>query len=915
MNIRFYLPIILCLLLCKSMRGELTGSWVLHPSADIYSYSGISNGYNNCLKILDGQRYTYFLVTAFPHLYPNKDYCQTETMLYRYDKSTDASSGRLEALSQVEQTSGLLVTAAAYSPEGKYLAVAYQGGMIDIYPDSGGVKQCAELRNFRYPGDMSVNTITPDLDGRRFYVATAFGFLTVDAVAGKITDLCLLNRNIDYVCRVGERMILSDRDKAYVIGVGESLLTGDELPVLECVAQELSKDTSSKDASSKDVSSKYVNADNSLRQPDSLSPLTDNSFLYLTHSATDEAVGPYVNLAVFEGDKVCVYNLSEETLNYNAYGYNRNGRFDYLNEGVITPTASGYLINRTESLLHVRKGVDVSLSASDGLDSFKSRCVERIPKTGFGTLSSSGNASEKAVPMGSYDANTFWLFYPLQGFASRSVSVEGTAATWSKAGEVLRPNAANSFRTSYMAYHPRYGVLVRNNSIDQYYDIYNNSADGLSGYKSGEWTYYGLPKHNYAKRGVNPIPRGIGVDPESPQYIWSGSRDFGVTRLNMDDPTDILHLTRPNVSDINSVGCYAVHDVFPNWTSLSCFSPVVFDADGTMWVQFCDWSRPFTDGLCSLWYLTSADRAASANASKDKSAFIMPKRVEFPLNGNQLYMQVWPMSLPQNKNLIGVSAGHYIDSAILDHNGTLEDTSDDRVAYLTDIYDSSGDLMKLSRGVYMFEDPYDGALLISYSQGVLVTSREQLFTDGVKRGDFLEVESESGGKPGHQIAQCDVTGITVDAQRRKWIATMEDGVYCLSEDRKTLLAHFVKEDGGLPSSTCLSCVYDPESNSIWIGTDKGIAEFVLSGGDLPSYVSKEVKISPMIVSPDYYGYVSLSGLTDSRKYALKDAAGATVMTVNSTEGKTQIAVRELSAGEYGLYDGDIKVGEIVKLKD
>lgn len=899
MNIRFF-AILLLFLFCIPVKGEVTGEWVLHPSADLYSYTGLSNGYNNCLKILDGERYTYFLVTAFPHLAPNKDYCQTEAMLYRHDKRDGAGSGRLEPLSHLEQTSGMLVECAAYSPEGKYLAVVYQGGAIDIYPDSGGVRTCTGLRDLRYPGDLSANTITADIDGRRFYVATAFGYLTVDSETGKITELNILNRNIDYACRVGGRMVLCDKDKAYSFEIGNCPAADEELPVLECV---------------EGSPSKYLNSDNTLRNPDSLSPLTDNSFLYLTHSASDEMVGPYVNVAVFEGDKVRIANLSEETLNYNGYGYNRNGRFDYLNEGVITPAQTGYMVNRTESILLVRKGVDADISTSGGIEDFRSRGVERIAKTDFATLSSSGNASEKSVAMGSYDGKTYWLYYPLQGFVRRSVNVEGDKAVWSKAGDALVPDAANSFRVSYMAYHPRYGVLVRNNSIDQYYDIYNNNADGLSGYKSGKWTYYGLPKHNYAKRGVNPVPRGIGVDPENPQYIWSGSRDYGVTRLNMDDPTDILHLTRPNASDINSPGCYAVHDVFSSWSALSCFSPVVFDSDGTMWMQFCDWNRAFTGGVCSLWYMTSADRAASANASRDKSAFIMPKRVEFPLDGNPLYMQVWPMSLPANKNLIGVSAGHYIDSAILDHNGTLEDTSDDRVAYLTDIYDSAGNLMKLSRGVYMFEDPYDGALLISYSQGVLVTSREKLFTSGTKQGDFLEVETEVGGSQGHQIAQCDVTGIAVDGENRKWIATMEDGVYCLSEDRKSLLAHFVKEDGGLPSSTCLSCVYNPETNSLWVGTDKGIAEFVFSGGELPDYISCGVEIFPMVVEPDYYGYIDVSGLMDSRTYELKDEKGNPVLSLRSVEGKTQMDVRELSSGEYGLYDGEKKVGALVILRN
>ena len=52
--------------------ANVEGRWVHHPSADMYSYTGSSNGYNHSLKIMDGERYSYFWVTSLPHIYNSK---------------------------------------------------------------------------------------------------------------------------------------------------------------------------------------------------------------------------------------------------------------------------------------------------------------------------------------------------------------------------------------------------------------------------------------------------------------------------------------------------------------------------------------------------------------------------------------------------------------------------------------------------------------------------------------------------------------------------------------------------------------------------------------------------------------------------------------------------------------------------
>lgn len=873
--------------------GKVPGYFVQHPSADIYSYTGLSNGYNNCLNIIDGERYAYFQVTAYPHRPGSKSLSDSFTMLYRVDKhDVGKDGGRLESVAHELPVSGLLVDKIAYSPEGRCLCVVYRNGMIDIIHDDGRVFSNSAVRDYLFPCDKRINSVTADIDGRSFRVATGFGFLTVDADTGGLSSFRNIGRNIHYAARVGERIVLISDDGIFSASPDGLPSSADDLQPLKC--------------DPRFAPAKYVTSGGELRDPGMLLPLTDSAFLYLTHAEGNETAGPYVNLAVLTDEGAGVFNLSDRVMNYDAYGYNRNGRYDDLNTGLVTPTRDGYMVNTTSGLVHISKdaNIDVSDAASleESVGKYKVSGVSVLPKTGFGKTAC--GASETALPMATYDGVSYWQYRPTEGFCQRTVYRDGNNAVWGEVGPTWIPDGSGSFRAAYMEYHPDYGLLMRNHGVDEYYESNNNNLDGLSGYKGGEWSYYGLNRTNYARRQVSPAPSGVAYDPVNPKYIWAGARENGLTRLNLEDPTDILRMVRSNMADVGQPGCYAVHDYAPDWTYLSCFSPVGFDGDGTLWTHHCDWNLKGDDIVYSLWYLTADERRASENASRDPSVFIKPHRIDIPVSGVTLNSRVWPMSMGRNRNLVGVSANHYFDSVILDHNGTLDDTSDDRVVYLNDIYDDTGNELELNRGSYMFEDPYDGALLISYEEGILVTTREELFTDGVRRGSMLEAATDVMSGLTRPVAQCSVTGIAVDDEGRKWIATFGDGLYCISADRRILLAHYLQEPGGLPSGICTGCVYNPETRSVWVGTDCGLVEFVPEGGGEVSRIRDTVRVSPACVTPDYVGYVTVSGLNDSERYQLRTSDGAVLMDIRSGDGHADIEAALLPEGIHLLCGSD-----------
>ena len=58
-----------------------------------------------------------------------------------------------------------------------------------------------------------------------------------------------------------------------------------------------------------------------------------------------------------------------------------------------------------------------------------------------------------------------------------------------------------------------------------------------------------------------------------------------------------------------------------------------------------------------------------------------------------------------------------------------------------------------------------------------------------------------------------------------------------------------------------------------ISTDKGLAELYLSAASSDESGKNNVKSYPNPVRPDYYGYVTISGLADNALVKIVDAAG------------------------------------------
>lgn len=473
------------------------------------------------------------------------------------------------------------------------------------------------------------------------------------------------------------------------------------------------------------------------------------------------------------------------------------------------------------------------------------------------------------------DGRDFWFSSGRSGISLLSAPSSGSDK-WTVRMDKFLPNASNAFMSMSMAYHPDYGMLVRNHGYElAFSDRMMGVYDLISGYKDASWTP--LSTTYRCKDGLLiDNPWGVAIDPQNKDHIYCGSVRSGLFRLDLKNPDNSLQFSHPTdiYGNEKRDGFIAVVPDNPpgTWRDQCVFAAPVFDSSSNLWTAYVDPVANLPEGVANhavICAWTPEDRRATVSAP----SFRKWKQFDFPSVTVGNFPKVLPLKSSGSRNTV-LFYGNTKSTPLLifDHNGTLDVTGDDQLVRMKNIYDQDGNEIPFYNIYEMYEDTSTGLVWVAYDTGIFTFNPAEALQNKQTARKIKVPRNDGTNLADYLLEGVKVNSITSDGAGRKWFGTKGAGLVCTSADGRKILETYTAEDSPLPGNSVYAVCYNPDSNSMMVSTEFGLCEIFLSRAS-DSAGSSEVRCSPNPVRPDYYGVVTIDGLEDDAMVKIVDTAG------------------------------------------
>ena len=219
---------------------------------------------------------------------------------------------------------------------------------------------------------------------------------------------------------------------------------------------------------------------------------------------------------------------------------------------------------------------------------------------------------------------------------------------------------------------------------------------------------------------------------------------------------------------------------------------------------------------------------------------------------------------------------------LLDDGGTPLSAGDDKAVKRSVFLD--GDNVQLSpAALYCLAQDQDGDIWLGTPTGIIIIpSSEDFFASNTCKR--IKIPRNDGTNLADYLLGTEqVNAIAVDGANRKWIGTETSGIYLMSADGLTTLAHFTTDNSVLPSNAILSIAIHPLTGEVFVGTASGIASYKSDAAE-PHDDLSEAYAYPNPVRPNYQGVITITGLMENTTVNIMDAGGNLVCKTISNGG-------------------------------
>ena len=364
-------------------------------------------------------------------------------------------------------------------------------------------------------------------------------------------------------------------------------------------------------------------------------------------------------------------------------------------------------------------------------------------------------------------------------------------------------------------------------------------------------------------------------DPNDNEHIFVGSTGQGLyefknglfTKLHTWNNSGLTSILKDNEFYLN------------NYVRISALQ---FDRDGNLWM---------------------------ANNETDTIIKVMqPDGTWFGLYYNELKgLPTFKQIMFDRNNRIWINSSRYIPGlACIDLNGTLKDDSDDRIRFSGPIFKNQDDNTEEIDDIYRYDFDQDGSIWLATNKGIFVLRDADDFINNPNPVfERIKISRNDGsGLADYLFNGVVTTYIFIDQGNRKWIGTLDDGVFLMSEDGTETLEHFTTSNSPLPSNNILTITDDGRNGSVFFGTSLGMVEYGGQARDPEKSLSESnIMVYPNPVKPGFDGYVTVTGLTERSTIRIMSNSGRLIHQATSNGGSYSWNLTDMNGNQVpsGVY--------------
>lgn len=466
------------------------------------------------------------------------------------------------------------------------------------------------------------------------------------------------------------------------------------------------------------------------------------------------------------------------------------------------------------------------------------------------------------------DDSDLWVCHGVDGLFHYSLTDEGIVCL----AQGIKPNSPRRNWFHSVSW-PQKGRMLVVGGCHNYQGIVYPGT--LMIYENERWSY--LDEDIPSKTGVNYQNLTEAVqDPNDPGHIFVGSMGQGLYEFNNGKFTKQYTWHNSALTSILNDNLYYKN----NYVQISALQ---YDKDGNLWM-----ANNETDTILKV---------------------LKPDGTWFKLYYSEMAgLPTYKQLRFDNKGRLWINSSRGLKPGLfcIDLNGTPDDSSDDIIKFSGSFWTNQDGTSEEIYDVFFYDFDLNGEMWIGTNRGIFVLRNPDSFiSDSNPVFERIKISRDNGsGLADYLFNGIMTTALYIDQGNRKWIGTIDNGVFLMSADGTETLEHFTVSNSPLPSNNILSITENGLNGSLFFGTSLGMVEYGGQARDPEESLSESnILVYPNPVKPDFDGYVTITGLTEWSTIRIMSNSGRLVHMGTSNGGSYSWNLTDMNGNQVpsGIY--------------